>query len=161
MHILGFEGLQIEENENENEDSLRPTLELEGRGKRRKEVPFRNGEMVFQDQNLKFTVRKTDFRRPERFHLEDHLYEIRAEPKNEGGSNLLMSSSLAAIYQSFERVIEELKNSYDDQTRFIYITFHSDDLLKRGLTLGPFDLSTNFENILHRFQTAIENTLNR
>jgi G:T-mismatch repair DNA endonuclease (very short patch repair protein) len=103
---------------------------------------FEEPEMVYTDENVSVSIRRAEHRQERLFRLEDQLYDINVEPREEGSRPPLLSL-LDVILEAIEKVILKLQQQYDDTSRRqIYLTITDKDLVN-GLNTGNYDLRTD------------------
>ena len=113
---------EVEDMEAENNANQPPETILAKGGGPEKQI-YKERSQVFEDKNIKLTVRQERFRQPQKFDLEDRMFVIKSVPKQErdGSSVPLMISSLHAIHMALKAVLKKLKDAYAKGDRMLYL----------------------------------------
>jgi len=85
---------------------------LENKENNKNEADIENpNQIAFEDENFRVFVQRTQHKREKRFHLQDHLFLIKIEPKKADKMPLLMDI-LDMLHASLTHVLDEIKVFY-------------------------------------------------
>ena len=118
---------------------------------------YHNEERVFENNDFYASLRQIDHRRETRFHLSDHLFEMKIHAKTERPATIegLFEILNSAIMQS----VSSLQRLYNnDFRRQLYCTV-IDNSINHGLNSGNFDIRTPADAIAGTMLEMLENFL--
>ena len=119
--------------------------------------PFESGRTVFKDKNLQIEVQSIAHKRNHRFSLDDHLYNMKIEARN--NESLLVFNVASALRVALTKVLDQLKSSYaKDLHHQVYVTVIERKILN-GLNSGNYDINTPSRIISNRVLSMLYNYL--
>ncbi len=112
--------------------------------------------VAYQDENIRFLVRRVDFMRQKNHLLYDHMYSLICDRLKSSAPWPLAVSVLQALYSALKFILRELVDFYSKKLgqsldRYVICTFISDHL-ENGINTSAFKLSDDPNDIVDEFR---------
>ena len=122
-----------------------------------------SGDILYEDANLKFFVKRTAFKKQKNFKLQDYKYEMKVEEKqNDFRDNTppTLISIIEHLHQVLFDIVDELRTQLNaEEHSQIYFCF-TDDGFDGNINTGNYSLHAgNSANIVNEVISILESTL--